>query len=340
ALIPILSEPEQQRIVAKVDELMQLCDQLEERQSGSQAMHHQLVSCLLTTLTEATDAQAFSAAWSRIAANFDCLFTTEHSIEQLNQTILQLAVMGKLVPQHPNDEPASELLNKIATEKARLITEGKIRKQNPLPKISEQEKPFALPNGWEWVRLQNILDVRDGTHDSPKSATGENTYPLVTSKDFDNGIINFDSARRISAQDHFEIAKRSYVEQFDILFSMIGGNIGNQVMVKVDKPFGIKNVALFKYYNIEFTLPFYIKKITEHLALDLQAKAAGGAQPFVGLGYLRNIVIALPPINEQHRIVAKVDELMTLCEQLKTKLILSSTLQQQLAETLVQQAVA
>ena len=339
-LIPLPPLAEQQRIVAKVDELMQLCDRLEEKQNGSQEMHRQLVSCLLTALTEATDAQAFQAAWSRIAANFDCLFTTENSIEQLKQTILQLAVMGKLVPQNPNDEPACELLKKIATEKARLITEGKIKKQNPLPKISEQEKPFALPNGWEWVRLQNILDVRDGTHDSPKSATGENTYPLVTSKDFDKGVIKFDSAKRISAQDHDEISKRSYVEQFDILFSMIGGNIGNQVMVKEDNPFSIKNVALFKYYNKELTPPFYIKKITEHLALDLQTKAAGGAQPFVGLGFLRNIVIALPPVNEQHRIVAKVDELMTLCEQLKTKLATSQALQQQLAETLVQQAVA
>ena len=339
-LMPLPPLAEQQRIVAKVDELMQLCDQLEQKQNGSEVMHRQLVNCLLSTLTEASDAQAFQAAWSRIAANFDCLFTTEHSIEQLKQTILQLAVMGKLVPQNPNDEPASELLNKIATEKARLITEGKIRKQNPLPKISAQEKPFALPNGWEWVRLQNILDVRDGTHDSPKSATGENTYPLVTSKDFDKGIIKFDSAKRISAQDHDEISKRSYVEQFDILFSMIGGNIGNQVMVKEDNPFSIKNVALFKYYNKELTPPFYIKKITEHLALDLQTKAAGGAQPFVGLGFLRNIVIALPPVNEQHRIVTKVDELLTLCEQLKTKLATAKTLQQQLAETLVQQAVA
>jgi type I restriction enzyme S subunit len=339
-VVPLPPLAEQQRIVAKVDELMQLCDRLEEKQNGSQAMHRQLVNCLLSTLTEDTDAQVFQAAWSQIAANFDCLFTTEHSIEQLKQTILQLAVMGKLVPQNPTDEPASELLNKIATEKARLITEGKIKKQNPLPKISEDEKPFALPNGWEWVRLQNILDVRDGTHDSPKSATGENTYPLVTSKDFDKGIIKFDSAKRISAQDHDEISKRSYVEQFDILFSMIGGNIGNQVMVKEDNPFSIKNVALFKYYNKELTPPFYIKKITEHLALDLQTKAAGGAQPFVGLGFLRNIVIALPPVNEQHRIVTKVDELLTLCEQLKTKLATAQTLQQQLAETLVQQAVA
>ena len=104
-VIPLPPLAEQHRIVAKVDELMQLCDQLEQKQSGSQQTHRQFVSTLLTTLTEATDSQAFQAAWSRIAANFDCLFTTENSIEQLKQTILQLAVMGKLVPQNPDTNP-------------------------------------------------------------------------------------------------------------------------------------------------------------------------------------------------------------------------------------------
>ena len=111
----------------KVDELMQLCDQLEQKQISNQEIHAQLVSTLLTTLTQATDPQAFQAAWTRIAANFDSLFTTESSIEQLKQTILQLAVMGKLVEQEAGDEPASVLLEKIAQEKARLISEGKIK---------------------------------------------------------------------------------------------------------------------------------------------------------------------------------------------------------------------
>jgi type I restriction enzyme S subunit len=189
--VPLPPLAEQQRIVAKVDELMQLCDLLEEKQSGSQAMHLQLVSCLLTTLTEASDAQVFQAAWSQIAANFDCLFTTENSIEQLKQTILQLAVMGKLVPQDPNDEPTSELLKKISTEKARLITEGKIKKQNPLSKISEQEKRFALPDSWEWVRLGDIsADIHYGytASSSTQSITG---VKLLRITDIQNDAVNW-----------------------------------------------------------------------------------------------------------------------------------------------------
>ena len=331
---------EQHSIVAKVDKLMALCDQLEQHQTDSNATHQTLVETLLATLTSAADQGDFTEAWQRIANHFGTLFITEHSIDQLKQTILQLAVMGKLVPQNANDEPAGVLLEKIAKEKARLIKEGKNKKQKPLPEIGEDEKPFELPEGWEWVRLQEAIDVRDGTHDSPKDAIGPDTYPLVTSKNFYNGTIKFDEARRISAEDHFNISKRSFVERYDILFSMIGGNLGNQVMVDDDRPFSVKNVALFKYYDRELTSPFFIRKFMEHLALDLQLKAAGGAQPFVSLGFLRKLVLALPPIAEQHRIVAKVDELMTICDALKARLNNAQTIQIQMADAIVKQAVA
>ena len=331
--------PEQHRIVAKVDELMALCDQLEAQHSNAAEAHEKLVSHLLDTLTQSQSADDFSANWQRIAAHFDTLFTTETSIDELKQTLLQLAVMGKLVPQDTNDEPASKLLKRIQAEKAKLVAEGKIKKDKPLAAIADDEKLFELPQGWEWVRLNNVIDVRDGTHDSPKEALGEKTYPLVTSKDFQDGAINFYSARRISEADHLEISKRSLVEKFDILFSMIGGNIGNQVMVTEDRPFSVKNVALFKYYNKELTVPVFIKKYTENLAFTLQSTAVGGAQPFVALGALRNLVLALPPLAEQHRIVAKVDALMAICDQLKTRITEANQQQQKLADVLVAQAV-
>ena len=112
--------------VAKVDEMMALCDQLERQQTDSNAAHQTLVETLLATLANSADQREFANAWQRIASHFDTLFTTEQSIDQLKQTILQLAVMGKLVPRDPNSEPASVLLAKIAKEKAQLIKEGKI----------------------------------------------------------------------------------------------------------------------------------------------------------------------------------------------------------------------
>ena len=339
-VVPVPSIAEQHRIVAKVDELMALCDQLETRHNNAAEAHEKLLSLLLATLTQSQNAADFSANWQRIAAHFDTLFSTEASIDALKQTLLQLAVMGKLVPQDPNDEPASALLKRIQAEKTRLVAEGKIKKDKPLSPIADDEMPFALPRGWEWARLQSVIDVRDGTHDSPKEAGGLDAYPLVTSKDFFEGRINFDTARRISEADYLKISKRSLVEKYDILFSMIGGNIGNQVLVNDDRPFSIKNVALFKYYDKNLTFPFFIKKYMEDLAVNLQATAVGGAQPFVALGALRNLVMALPPLAEQHRIVAKVDELMALCDQLKTRITEANQLQQKLADVVVEQAIA
>ena len=330
---------EQKRIVAKVDELMLLCDQLEQQTEASIDAHATLVEVLLATLTDSTDSDELAQNWARISEHFDSLFTTEQSIDALKQTVLQLAVMGKLVPQNPNDEPASVLLDKIAEEKEQLIKDKVIKKEKPLPALTDNEKVFELPSGWEFSRLQQVIDVRDGTHDSPKDASGNNTFPLVTSKDFKDGSINFNTARRISEADHIKISQRSSVDYEDILFSMIGGNIGNQVMVLDTRPFSIKNVALFKYYNKEITIPKFVKLYTEFIAYQLQNSARGGAQPFVSLSYLRSLVFALPPAKEQLRIVAKVDELMAICDQLKEKLQQSQETQVQLTDALVDRAL-
>ncbi|WP_180692685.1 restriction endonuclease subunit S, partial [Vibrio parahaemolyticus] len=154
--IPIPPLEEQEYIADKVDELMALCDQLEQQTEASIEAHQVLVTTLLDTLTNSADADELMQNWARISEHFDTLFTTEESIDQLKQTILQLAVMGKLVPQDPSDEPAAELLKRIAEEKAQLVKEKKIKKQKALPPIAEDEKPFELPSGWEWCRLDDI----------------------------------------------------------------------------------------------------------------------------------------------------------------------------------------
>ena len=249
--------------------------------------------------------------------HFDTALESPDGIKKLRELILTLAMQGKLVPQDPTDPPASELLKEIQTEKEKLIAEGKIKKQKALPEIKPEEVPYAVPEGWVWTRLNDSIDVRDGTHDSPKYVMDINSYPLVTSKDFKNGEIDFSATKRISPEDHKKIIQRSLVEKKDILFSMIGGNLGNQVLVNIDAEFSIKNVALLKYYSKEHTFPLYVKKFTEYLALDLQQKAIGGAQPFVSLGFLRNSLFPLPPLAEQKRIVGKIDELMALCDKLE-----------------------
>ncbi len=126
-LLPLPPLSEQLKIVSRANELMSLCDQLEQQSLTSLDAHQQLVETLLGTLTDSQNAEELAENWTRISEHFDTLFTTEASVDALKQTILQLAVMGKLVPQDPNDEPASELLKRIAQEKAQLVKEGKIK---------------------------------------------------------------------------------------------------------------------------------------------------------------------------------------------------------------------
>ena len=231
--------------------------------------------------------------------------------EQLRASILQYAMEGKLVKQDPNDEPASELVKKIENKKAELIKEGKIKKSKKLPTITDDEKPFDIPDSWEWVRLDTVLDVRDGTHDTPKYV--ENGIPLITSKNISNGHLDFSNIKYISEKDFTEINKRSNVEKGDIIFAMIG-SIGNPVIVDTDRKFGIKNVALLKNINHSLDMNFVLHYL--YLLENLWIKNASGAvQKFISLKKIRASLIPFPPLEEQRRIVAKIEKLMPLVDE-------------------------
>ena len=226
--------------------------------------------------------------------------------DKLKQSVLQYAMEGKLVKQNPSDEPASELIKKIENEKAELIKEGKIKKNKKLPAITDDEKPFDIPDSWEWVRLDTVLDVRDGTHDTPKYV--ENGIPLITSKNISNGHLDFSNIKYISEKDFTEINKRSNVEKGDIIFAMIG-SIGNPVIVDTDRKFGIKNVALLKNINHSLDMNFVLHYL--YLLENLWIKNASGAvQKFISLKKIRASLIPFPPLEEQRRIVAKIEKIM------------------------------
>jgi type I restriction enzyme, S subunit len=338
SLFPIVSEAEQHRIVAKVDELMALCDQLEQQQTDSNATHQTLVETLLTTLTNAADQKELTEAWQRIANHFDTLFTTEQSIDQLKQTVLQLAVMGKLVQQDPNDEPASVLLEKIAKKKARLIKEGKIKKQTPLPGISEDEKPFELPEGWEWTRLDYLSsDINYGYTASANQQKKDVRLLRIT--DIQDDSVNWELVPGCDINEK-KIANYQ-LEDGDILIARTGGTIGKSYLVS-----GINLCSVFASYLIRVRRikGMYSSFIKTYLGSQLYwnqlyANSMGTGQPNVNGSALKNLVFALPPLFEQHRILAKVDELMALCDALNARLNDAQTTQVKLADTIVEQAV-
>ena len=257
-------------------------------------------------------------------AVFGCTITNRYTTmdtKALRQKILDLAIHGKLVPQDPNDEPASVLLERIKAEKERLIKEGKIKRSKKSAKTSDtphyENVPFEVPESWVWCKFQDCMDVRDGTHDSPKYT--QEGYPLITSKDFKNGQFDFSKTRYISEVDYKNIIKRSKVDIGDILYSMIGGNIGSMIYIQHDNYFdmAIKNVALFKPYQNSDISTKYIAYFLESKIKEYQAIAIGGAQPFVGLDIFRNTLVPLPPLAEQHRIITEIEKWLALIDQIE-----------------------
>ena len=242
--------------------------------------------------------------------------------EILKKSILQYAIQGKLVPQAPTDEPASVLLECIRAEKEHLIKSGKIKRDkhesvifrrdnsyyervDGIERCIDDEIPFEIPDNWCWARIKSCIDVRDGTHDTPKYV--EHGIPLITSKNLSNGYLDFSTAKLISLEDHLSIKQRSKVDDGDILFAMIG-SIGNPVLYHGNQEFSIKNMALFKKITNNISMDYaYI--FFEYAQTYMKKDATGGVQAFVSLNYLRNYLIPIPPQKEQIRIYNAVTQL-------------------------------
>lgn len=342
--VPPLAE--QHRIVAKVDELMLLCDQLEQQTEASIEAHATLVEVLLATLTDSADSDELAQNWTRISEHFDSLFTTEQSIEALKQTVLQLAVMGKLVPQNPDDKSASVLLEKIAEEKERLIEEKKIKKEKPLPPISDGEKFFELPKGWEWCQIDSL---------SLSSEAGWSPKCDPTPKEGDNwGVLKVSAVTWGKYQPDENKALPNYLEpkpQYEVKandFLISRANTADLVArsVVVPKNTPEKLMMSDKIIRFSFTkdvFSYYINLVNNSsYSREYYAEVAGGTSSSmknVSRSQVRALKIALPPLAEQHRIVAKVDELMAICDQLKAKLQQSQETQVQLTDALIDRAL-
>jgi len=185
-------------------------------------------------------------------------------------------------------------INLLKERKQILIHKAVTQGLNPNVKLKDSGVEWIgeIPGHWDIVPVRRIIDVRDGTHDTPSYVEDEQeTYPLVTSKDFVDGKIIFENIKRISKKDHLNISSRSGVKQNDVLMSMIGGNIGKSVIVGESDDFSIKNVALFRTRD-NFTLGRYLKYYFESGILDkqIELKSRGGAQGFLSLGDIRNLV--------------------------------------------------
>lgn len=340
AVIELAPIQEQLRIVSRVDKLMSLCDQLEQHSLTSLDAHQQLVETLLTTLTDSQNADELAENWARICEHFDTLFTTDASIDALKQTILQLAVMGKLVPQDPNDEPASELLKRIAQEKAQLVKDGKMKKQKPLPSISDKEKMFTLPTGWEWVRMGDLCELVTSGSRGWNQFYSDAGSIFIRSQDIKFDRLEFDNRAYVSLPSNAE-GTRTRVEFGDLLMTITGGNVAKVAIIEInlDDAYVSQHVALIRLINKTINRYLHVWLTCEHGGRKHLLDLSYGAKPGLNLKNINDLLIPFPPQKQQERILKKVDNLISLCDSLKISSQSAQQTQLHLADALTDAAI-
>ncbi|WP_237673470.1 restriction endonuclease subunit S [Vreelandella profundi] len=343
--IPLPSLAEQHRIVQKVDELMALCDRLEQHTSDQLGAHETLVDTLLGTLTQSANATELADNWARLAEHFDTLFTTEQSIDKLKQTILQLAVTGQLVEQDAGDESVNTLLDRLSSEKRRLIKEKVLKKPKALEPL-DTSKFSAIPEHWSWVNLGDVIGIMDaGWSPACPSQPAElgNWGVLKTTAVQVMQYLEFEN-KKLPAN---KAPKEQYeVHTGDILITRAGpkNRVGISCVIKETRDKLMISDKIIRFHLIEAGLS------EEYICLCLNAGETYGyleqaksgmaeSQMNISQDKLKAAPIPLCPANEQHRIVQKVDELMALCDHLKQHLNQASNTRCQLAGAVVEGAL-
>ena len=278
-LVPLPPLAEQKRIVAKIEELLPYIDRYEK-------------------------------AWSKLE-DFNKRFPGD-----MQKSVLQMAIQGKLVEQRPEEGTGEELYRQIQAEKQRLIKDGKIKKEKPLPEIKEDEIPFDIPESWMWVRLGEIvLGVADGPHFSPQYY--DSGIPFISTRNIVSGKLDFSSAKFISEELHKELCKRCQPKKGDILYSK-GGTTGIAAVNDTNIDFNVwVHVAVLSMGS--YVYPYYLSMALKspHCYKLSQEYTHGTSNRDLGLTRMVKITLPLPPLAEQKRIVQKLDEILPLCERLK-----------------------
>lgn len=274
-----------------------------------------------------------------LSEHLPLLASAPDGIQKLRGLILELAVRGKLVPQNPSDEPASELLKRIAKERARLEANGTCKKSKPMPLVGEDEQPCALPVGWSWIRLTNLGEFRGGkTPSTNRSDYWDGSIPWVSPKDMKSLVVTAteDYVSDLALSDGL-----ASIPESSVLVVVRSGILRRTVPVAINAMACTVNQDLKALCLVQPELARYVQLLLkgfERLILTTLTKVGTtvesikfdefAAQPF-----------PLPPLAEQHRIVAKVDELIALCDRLKADLAESRARQARLSATLIETAL-
>lgn len=261
---------------------------------------------------------------------FDVVADAPGGVQRLRELILQLAVRGKLVPQDPNDEPASVLLDTIEEEKRRLYNEGKIRKLEKLPPVEPDEVPFEVPEGWVWVRMGQLITLISGQHLPPgEYHQNSDGIPYLT------GPADFGKISPVATR--WTHTRKAVAERGDILLTVKGAGIGKvNVLAYPEAAISRQLMAIRPIYVSRKFVLLLVRAAWDRL----QEEKVGIAIPGISREDVLRLPIALPPLQQQHRIVAKVDRLMVLCDELEERLSNSRALAESIAAAVVNKLTA
>ena len=279
-LIPLPPLTEQKRIVAKIEELLPYIDRYEK-------------------------------AWNRLE-DLNKRFPAD-----MQKSILQMAIQGKLVEQRPEEGTAEELYKQIQAEKKKLIKAGKIKKEKPLPEITEDEIPFDIPVDWIWIRLRDIcVKIVDGDHNPPSGTKIRTEYLMLSAQNINNNtLVNLEKVRYLTKEIFYKENERTKVEKGDIFLTTVG-TLGRSCVYE-----GNFNITFQRSVSVISTLIHnrYLKLVFDspYIQQYMVSNSTGTAQKRFYLHQVENLAIPLPPLTEQKRIVAKLEEILTLCEKLK-----------------------
>jgi type I restriction enzyme, S subunit len=332
--IPLPPLKEQQRLVAKIDELMAHCEELEARQQKSHKRLLRLNNSALDGLTSARNANEFTKAWRLIRDNFDMLYTTHETINKLRQSILQLAIQGRLVPQVPTDEPAGKLLERIRAKKSRLVKDTKISESEP------GQAPYELPHGWTWLSFGELWESSFyGPRFAKEDYVVSGGVPTIRTTDMTRECrIRLDTPPQVLVpSDKMGLYG---LKKGDLLVTR-SGSIGTMALFDLDEdaiPSAyLIRIRLHALASPDYALLFLRSPLGQAL-LGLHSTAVG--VPNINASKMAIFSFPLPPLAEQYRIVAKIDQLMALCDKLESKLTKAQTKAEKLTTVAVQGVLA
>lgn len=332
--LPLPPLEEQHRIVAKIDHLMACCDALEKQRGAQETKRLSAHAAALSQLQDTADDSRTQDAWAFISQHFSDLYAVKENVAELRKAILQLALRGKLVPQCLAGETGLQLLERIEIEKLELIKSGAIKKPRAEKELIGGNRSLLLPNSWAATTVGEIATlVTDGTHKTPRYV--EEGVRFVSAKDIREGFLSFKDCKYITEEEHREISRRCNPQMGDILVSK-SGSIGTVVIVDDNSEFSLfESLALIKFsptlMNGKF-MYYAVLNACNHLE---EHHVKGVAVKHLHLNVLRTLPIPLPPLEEQNLIVAKIDQLFSLCGTLEQRIATATCKQTELLNSVM-----